>query len=316
MKAFIYSVIALLTFAACEKDEIPIEPRHRGNAITAELPTTIYGHQSYFDFESNSFVQTNEKTDWDIAFGCGEFSPIIYVNTAKLTATAKVENSSFEAVTATENLEFNYDSSTGFYDSLLITNWTENTIYVLDLGYTEAGDHLGYRKIRIIENTPTHCHFQYGQVNATIPTNATLEKDDNYNAVFYSILNEKAVTIEPEKSKWDIAFTQYIYYFHEFETPYLVTGIIMNRTNTKAYQHESNSFSDINFDQINIDLFSYSLDVIGYEWKEFLNNIYVVYTDHNFIIQTQEGYYYKLHFVDFYNQSGAKGYPVFEFQEL
>ncbi|MFD1551758.1 hypothetical protein DNU06_02335 [Putridiphycobacter roseus] len=316
MKILILLLISLFIFSACEKGEIPIAAHENGDAQTASLPTTIYGNQTYFDFETNSFVSSNEKTDWDIAFGCGEFSAIIYVNTSKSSAIAKVENSTFEAVTNTSGLTFEFDSSTGFYDSLIISHWQPEDIFIIDLGYTQSGNHLGYRKLRLIENELNTCTFEYGNLNETNPKNITLAKDDTYNAIFYSLKNETTVTVEPPKTEWDIVFTQYIYYFHEFATPYSVTGVLMNRTNTKAYAVQNKSFLELAYESIDPNKFSFSLDAIGYEWKAFINNSYTIYPEHNFIIQTQEGFYYKLHFVDFYNKLGEKGFPVFEFQQL
>ena len=42
------------------------------------------------------------------------------------------------------------------------------------------------------------------------------------------------------------------------------------------------------------------------------NNIY----EKNFIIKNSIGLYFKLHFIDFYNDSGEKGYPKFALQQL
>jgi hypothetical protein len=36
----------------------------------------------------------------------------------------------------------------------------------------------------------------------------------------------------------------------------------------------------------------------------------------NYVVLDREGYFYKLRFISFYNNSGEKGYPTFEFQRL
>ena len=62
------------------------------------------------------------------------------------------------------------------------------------------------------------------------------------------------------------------------------------------------------------DSFNTNEDVIGYDWKEydFDTGIYAIFPDHVFIVQDVEGYFYKLHFTDWYNAAGQRGNPRFE----
>ena len=59
-------------------------------------------------------------------------------------------------------------------------------------------------------------------------------------------------------------------------------------------------------------------DFIGFDWKsyDFDQQLYMVDPQIVYIIKTPIGRYYKLHFIDFYNSMGEKGYPKFEIQEL
>ena len=54
------------------------------------------------------------------------------------------------------------------------------------------------------------------------------------------------------------------------------------------------------------------------DWKEydFDNEHYTVLPDKIYVLKTSIGYYYKLRFIDFYNSTGEKGYPTFEFLRL
>jgi hypothetical protein len=58
--------------------------------------------------------------------------------------------------------------------------------------------------------------------------------------------------------------------------------------------------------------------VIGYNWKSYDMNAgeYSINTNLNYILNDKDGRYFKLHFIDYYNSSGDKGYPKFEIQEL
>ncbi|MBI3235467.1 MAG: hypothetical protein HYZ42_15755, partial [Bacteroidetes bacterium] len=59
-------------------------------------------------------------------------------------------------------------------------------------------------------------------------------------------------------------------------------------------------------------------DVIGYNWKTYdaASGKYTTRKHVNYIIKSKNGLYYKLRFIDFYNNKGEKGYPKFEFQRL
>jgi hypothetical protein len=35
-----------------------------------------------------------------------------------------------------------------------------------------------------------------------------------------------------------------------------------------------------------------------------------------YVVRTSEGLFYKIHFIDFYNETGLKGYPKFEIAAL
>ena len=59
-------------------------------------------------------------------------------------------------------------------------------------------------------------------------------------------------------------------------------------------------------------------DVIGYDWKyyNFDAGVYTIVPGMNYVIRDRDGFYYKLRFVDFYNNTGEKGNPVFEYVRL
>ena len=51
--------------------------------------------------------------------------------------------------------------------------------------------------------------------------------------------------------------------------------------------------------------------------QEIVNgSVYTVHPEMNFIIKTSQENYYKLHFIDFFNTGGVKGYPKWEYQLL
>ena len=105
--------------------------------------------------------------------------------------------------------------------------------------------------------------------------------------------------------------------FHELEvTTYLVTGCLLNRSSTLAVMDDQASFSEINFSNLSNYTLVNKMNTIGYDWKTFNGTTYEVDIHKNYIIQDRDGFHYKLHFIDFYNSSGVKGNPKWEYQEL
>jgi hypothetical protein len=132
-----------------------------------------------------------------------------------------------------------------------------------------------------------------------------------------SIPGRNQVSIYPEKASWDLLFSQYTHIYHGGVT-YLVTGVLLNPYQTEAGCNDNLDFAIIT-DANEADFqFTTDQDIIGYDWKEysFSTSRYVIYHNQNYYIKTNSLREYKLHFIDFYNELGEKGYPVFEFQEL
>jgi len=127
--------------------------------------------------------------------------------------------------------------------------------------------------------------------------------------------------IQPEKTGWDLWFTQYtdLLFTDENEPyPYIVTGVLLNSNNVIAAFDTTMSFDDISSDDLLNFEFSTNQNKIGYEWKyyDFDNAVYTVFSNYNYIIRDVEGFYYKLRFIGFYNNQGEKGYPTIEYQQL
>jgi hypothetical protein len=121
------------------------------------------------------------------------------------------------------------------------------------------------------------------------------------------------------KEEWDIQFTQYTHIFEgNPPTPYLVSGALSNRYMVDVAEVFDKDFSEITLEDATIYPFSKDINTIGYDWKEYSFNSggYSIFSDKNYLIKTAEGKYYKFHFIDFYDASGNKGTPTFEFQEL
>jgi hypothetical protein len=100
--------------------------------------------------------------------------------------------------------------------------------------------------------------------------------------------------------------------------PYLVTGVLLNPYKTVAAMDTIHQFEEVSFNIAEKQNFVIQKDIIGYEWKDydFDNGMYQVDPEKIYILKNRIGYYYKLRFIDYYNSTGEKGFPTFEFLRL
>lgn len=314
---FLSSAIMLFS---CVKDELPMPKHDPGDVITNTVNMgSNYKWQVYFNLKNNTIVGENLKTSWDLGFETSSDGYQIILNSSKAMYAAKTNQTDFALVTDTTGFNTNkkFDSPTGNMTKTAIGDWrlTPNQVYLIDRGYNELGSHQGFRKI-VFQSVDDYSYtVKFSQLNGSGETTLQIPKDNNYNFTFLSFTASLTVLVEPPKTDWDIVFTQYL---EELSTPYLVAGCLLNRYKTIAKADSITPFNSITYDFAQIQVLSSNINTIGYDWKEynFTTSSYLVFPDKNYIIQDQNGFYYKLHFIDFYNNAGIKGNPTFEFQKL
>ena len=64
--------------------------------------------------------------------------------------------------------------------------------------------------------------------------------------------------------------------------------------------------------------FNKNWNEIGYDWKEYDQNAgrYTIVPNRFYILKTKNGNYFKMRFVDFYDDQGRKGYPKMAWELL
>lgn len=311
--------IAIFLLTSCQKDELPVPKHDSGNVITASVDMNAdYRYQIYFDLKTNTMVGQNLKTIWDLGFETSEQGYMVILNSSKAMYAYNTGNTNFTSVIDTSGYSAGkkFDVPTGNLDSTAIGNWQGNSdVYIIDRGFSYTGAHQGFRKIQFQSVSTTKYIVRFSQLNGTGDTTLQVNKDEDYNFSFLSLGTSSVVTVEPPKDQWDIVFTQYL---EVLPTPYLVTGVMLNRNNVAAAMDSSTTFSNIDFSFGQSRTLSTNQNIIGYSWKEysFVTSNYTVFPQMNYIIMDNEGYYFNLHFIDFYNTSGIKGNPKWEFQQL
>lgn len=310
-------LIGIIT--SCQKDELPVPKHESGNVITANANmNSDYKYQLFYDLETNAIVSQNIKTAWDLGFETSESGYRIILNSSKAMFAYNTGQTNFAAVTDTTGFAANkkWDAPAGNLDTTAIGDWKTNpAIYILDRGYNPNGQKIGFKKIQLVSADEYKYTIRYADLNGTGDTTLQILKDDNYNFTFLSFNTNSTVIVEPPKTDWDIVFTQYI---EALSTPYLVTGALLNRYNTLATMDSEKTFSQITYENAMNYTLSSNINSIGYEWKEYDYNsgTYIIFPQKIYIIKDSKGYYYKLHFIDFYDQSGNKGNPKWEYQKL
>jgi hypothetical protein len=338
----IFNLIAFLLIIfllnACFKEDEKVTPHDPGDVETVSIELTQdYRYQVYYDLGSGEVVSTNLKKNWDLGFDCTDYGWKVILNTSNFMVAAATGLTDFSIPVDTTGLTWKFDASSGNPDSLAIGKWVDflppdsvktytNEVYLIDRGYDELGNLRGLRKIVFQELGDSTYTFRYANLDGSNENTFIIKKDPKVNYTCFSFdEGGKQLDIEPVKYDWDLLFTQYttLLYTNEGDPyPYLLTGVLSNPSGLQVAQDTLHDFSSIDIDSAESLVFSSAQDEIGYDWKDVVGDVssgivsYVIVEGLNYIVLDNEGYYYKLRFISFYNNSGEKGYPTFEFQRL
>ena len=315
-------IFIFLLCISCEQNELPIQQHPMGAVETTQINLgSNYSQQIFYNLKDDITVANNVKTDWDLAFSSSIYNNQIIINSSTFSQISELENHIFENSITIADLVWRWDNPKGLYNGTAINSNQSSSTFILDRGYNLDGTARGYRKFKIDSINNNSYFLSYAEIGNTNVNNIEIKKDGLSNFKYFSFNNNAIVDIEPDKNTWDLVFTQYTHLFNDnIETPaYLVTGVLTNYLNNVMVAQDSvNSFEEINLDMINSYNFLNHQDAIGYNWKvyNFESQNYTVNTDLNYIIKDVSNRYFKLHFIDFYNEYGEKGSPKFELQEL
>ena len=331
LSAFCILVIAAI-FSSCFKEDEMITPHPPGSVETDTIPMTYnYRYQVYFDLDSGIIAGQNLKTESDLGFECSPSGWKIILNTADFMKAADLGAILFGIPQDTAHAAWKFDKSDGNPDSLAFGTWyqvvkgdtiSNNHVYVVDRGFDENANPLGIYQVVFDSLVHNKYYFRFAPITGGNIQSGIVEKNGSVNYLYFSFSSGGSVKqLEPSKDSYDLLFTQYTtLLFTDIGEPYpyLVTGVLSNRNNVEVAMDTLNDFSAISIASISQLTFSSALDAIGYEWKsyDFESGAYTVKSDRTFIIRNNSGRSFKLRFIGFYNNTGEKGYPVIEHQQL
>lgn len=318
----LFTIIGLF-LQSCEKKEIPIPVPPPGDLTIQQIEMGgYYKNQLFYSLKNNEVVSQNIKTIWDLSFESSDEGWHVLLNSSKLMAAYFYEERSFSDELNLDEASWTWDTQSGSLDSTAIGDWRNlEGIYVIDRGYNHVGTHKGYKKLQLISSNSQTFEIRYASLNGDEEMTLTVNKDKTLNYTPFSFEpGSEFPEVMPDKNTWDLEFTQYTFIYYDLEeiTPYLVVGVLLNRNNVKAILKTDINFEDIDLDYATQIEYSNAIDAIGHDWKyyNFDEGFYSVLSEKSYVIIDIEGVYYKLHFIDFYTETGEKGAPKFEFQKL
>ena len=330
-------MIVLLFFASCFKEDDIVVPQKPGDATTVVIEMLPdYSRQSYFDLSKGEVVAMNDRSGWDLALSCSADNYMLYLNTSLFMYAAHTGVYDFGVPLSTAGRDWKFDASNGNPDENAIGKWwtedengvrSNDEIILIDLGIDDEGFQRGFLKIQpTIDSLNGEVSIRIAKPDGTNERKFEMPKSAAHQLVTLSLENGyNDPQPVPASGDWDLLFTTYTtLLFTDLGEPYpyLVNGVLLNDTLVTAAMDQTVPFLDIDRDMAEAITFSGQKDTIGYSWKVVNGDMasgdvtYTINTNWSYIIKDGKGLYYKLRFIDFYNDKGKKGYPTFEYQKL
>ncbi len=320
--------IIIFLFTSCFKEEDIVVPPEPGDIETSIIVLgKDYENQAFYNFTGNSVEAENPIVDWDLAFDCKEDRFYVLLNSAKMMYAGNTYDTVFSNVTSSAGVDMIFDKSDGDMDSTAIGQWyyseddifhSYNNIYIIDRGNGVNQQKLGEKKIGL-DVVDNGYMIRYADLDGSNEHTVIIEKNTTYNFTYFSF-DTGELTIAPPKDQWSLKFSRYLTMLtagDDTQVPYLVTGVLLNPNGVVAAL-DTNDFFNICLSDTVFHEFSSGLDFIGYDWKyyDFDSGVYTMVPDKNFIVKNNDGFFYKLRFIDFYNDDGVKGTITMEVVKL
>ena len=326
----------LLLTTACLREEDPLPAGGETPVLIAQGED--YGQAVYFKLSTGEQVSVPVDS-WDLAFPTDVDSMAVRLNTGKLLLawnsgqTGRPERAQWPAPTS---FDWQTDAPHGWADSTALWGWhapgsqqPTGVTFVLDRGpLFHDSDTARYRYLQMLGRDGESFRFRW----ATTPMDDWREErvalDRTFTHVYFTFDGGgRVVPVAPPRQQWDLVFTQYIQPFDELPPPgrwYLVRGTLSNLSQGVAVSAVTRDFDRYpryeNLSRANLDSlppFRLHTDGIGYDWKSFdLRGTYYIRPDHYYVVRDPDGTYYRLRFVDFYDERGRRGFPQFVYDAL
>ncbi|MFT4024793.1 MAG: HmuY family protein [Flavihumibacter sp.] len=336
---------ALLSLASCSNndDPIPVIPPSDGDSFALNGGTggSAAVNSVFVDFSAPK-QDSVKRASWDLGLYAGSNFRVILNNTTSALARS-VDKNDLNAVTVEDTAgmvlalsqaepsaddfvmldDIDGDLSKTVIAEVSATD-ASNKVYILNRGTGGSTPARDWLKTRVLRNGSGYA-VQYAPIAATTYQTVQVTKNDKYNFNYISFDGGTAVTVEPEKTNWDIEWTYSVYKtsFGAGDVPYSFSDLVAINylagvqaaevlTSTVSYD----DYSDAN---ISSTTFSGARWVIGSNWRVTGGpggtSGAGVKTDRFYVIKDANGNYYKLKFVSFIAaDGGTRGKPEITFK--
>lgn len=322
-----------------------------GSALAPELGGSAQSNQVFVDLSSGKLTSV-VRTSWDLGFYSGSEFRVVLNSSLKMSAKV-LETTNIDEVQAEDpTMLFSQgsgnpalvDDPTGDLTKTTIAavsaTDSENKVYLINMGNNPAavglgaegavaGTSRGWKKIRVLKSGNDY-KIQYANIDATTHDEVVVSKNSAFNFTFFSLLDKKTVSVEPQKAQWDLNFTSFTNVIpgQTGLTPYLYADYVVNNSKggAQTYQVLTSAFTYEAFTLANVDNTKFNNDPrnIGSNWRGtsvigptgLPVSQFVLRTDRFYVVKDPAGNIYKLKFTGGLSAAGERGYPTFQYAIL
>ena len=319
----------LLILGSCFPEDERVEPHDPGDLEVGQVAMgSFYGQQVWYDLSANKVASEGAITDWDLSFDITPGSYCIRLNSARFMYAGNTFDTTFSQDILLVDPEMRFDKSDGNPDSTALGAWytieeevvqSRRFVYLLDLGVDARNKEQGLKKVQFDLSDGDYL-IRYSDPGQATDTTVLIPRNGASARLYFSF-EDGVVDPAPLPATWSLLFTRYttmLFTDLDEEYPYLVTGALLNPEGVTAALDTIHEFEEITIaDTTELEL-TPQADIIGWEWKyyDFDAGLYTILPEFTYVIRDRDGFYYKLRFIDFYNDLGEKGHPKFEFIRL
>ena len=290
---------------------------------------SAYEYDIYFSLE-DGITAFPERENWELAFSTNSNDNNIRINSAYVKLYQVSENiddweeitnfnSSFSLQIRNSNTEWEFGAFVSNYFNKNPYNFgwgnLNNQTQIIEgcrIYIIEYFNEL--KKIKINNFNNGIFDFTISNLDGSSEENITIEANlySNKKFIYYSLINNEIIDREPNVEDWDMVFTRYEeeYVILNGDTmPYVVTGVMTNQNLVAEFNGDINIYP--NSDDLN---FSYDINTIGYDWKEYSGEFIIVANRTYYILNQEQTTLYKILFQSFSGQ--ASGNLSFTIEEI
>jgi hypothetical protein len=319
-------LLAALVLISCEKEEKPY-PKAPEGLLTAGMGSD-YRSSLYFDLNSGAFSQTSDRDLFSLSFSSDENDTAIYLNSFNFMFAKSTGDTSFRSVVDTiGGIKWHYDYPDGDSRRTALKSMIDKEgvvsreVFVLDMGYDADLNRLPFWKVQLHSYDANGYRIRFAKLDGSKETWARIERKDGYRRVMFDFLSKQQIQFEPESTNWHLCFSQYTDFDLTTEgdtLAYLVRGVLFDNERMSAVLVDSLSWEEIDISMAVQLTKRKDENTIGYDWKRYDFDLarYLIEPDRIYVLDAGLAGYFKLRFLDYYNDAGERGFASFEITGL